>query len=241
MANTALELIKGRAKFLRKAIKSTFDTASYSCPICSHDGRFFLAGTGAPSLTCPSCRSRPRQRLLSLAACKMNLFDFSGRAGTVLHFAAEPSVERIVRRANPKSYLRADIRPERGDIVLNIEDIALPDASYDMIICSHVLEHVDDRRALSEMFRILRPGGRLITMVPLIEGWDQTYENAAITSWHERKVHFGGGTHIRFYGRDFRERLGAAGFTVTEYCAAPEEVVRHGLIAGERVFVATKP
>ncbi len=75
-----------------------------------------------------------------------------------------------------------DIAPGKADRVLNIEAIASPDASYDCVVCSHVLEHVDDKKALSEIYRVLRPGGVALIMLPVIEGWAKTYENPAVTS-----------------------------------------------------------
>jgi hypothetical protein len=77
-------------------------------------------------------------------------------------------------------------------------------------------------------------------MIPINEGSDRTYEDAAVTSWHDRKLHFGGGTHVRQYGRDFRERVRAARFELREYCADDYEPIRFGLVRGERVFVAIR-
>jgi SAM-dependent methyltransferase len=145
----------------------------------------------------------------------------------------------MIKGASPARYVTADLR-DGLDLKLDIEDIDLPDESFDIVVCSHVLEHVNDRAALSELHRILRPSGRLILMVPIIEGSDTTYENPAITSWRDRKLHFGGGTHVRHYGRDFRDRVRAAGFQLHEYCADDYEPIRFGLVRGERVFVATK-
>jgi hypothetical protein len=75
----------------------------------------------------------------------------------------------------------------------------------------------------------------------LLKGGKTTYENDSIRTWKARKVHFGGGTHIRYYGRDFRDRLKSAGFDVSEFCATPEQAARYSLIRGERVFISTKP
>jgi hypothetical protein len=93
---------------------------------------------------------------------------------------------------------------------------------------------------MAEMHRILRPGGKLIAMVPIVEAWDRTYENSAITSESDRDLHFGQYDHVRFYGRDFTQRLEAAGFEVVAWTATPLECVTYGLQRGEKVFVATK-
>ena len=230
-------LTKGRAKYLRKALKGTFGQYPRECPLCGWRGRFLNSGTpGRFDVMCPRCRSHPRHRLLSLVQEHDALIPPNSE---ILHFAPEGAVKPLIKGAFPKRYVTADLK-DGLDLKLNIEKIDLPDGSFDVILCSHVLEHVDDRAALSELYRILRPSGRLILMVPIIEGADRTYEDPAITSWHDRKLHFGGGTHVRYYGRDFRDRVRAAGFQLHEYCADDYEPIRFGLVRGERVFVATK-
>ena len=77
-------------------------------------------------------------------------------------------------------------------------------------------------------------------MVPIIEGWDTSYEDPTIIDPERRIVHFGQEDHVRYYGRDLRERLKATGFVVTEHTASGEECVRYSLQRGEKVFVCTK-
>ena len=234
-------LFKNRAKHLRKAIKSAFDTTRHECALCGFQGPFSPSSTPTvPNSKCPSCGCSSRHRLIALAAAEIGVLA-EAKQGHVLHFAAERCLRPLIMRAGPTKYVRADIEPTRGDIVLNIEALDLPHESYDLIICSHVLEHVDDGKALRELFRVLRRNGKLITTVPIIEGWKTTYENDSIRTWKARKVHFGGGTHIRYYGRDFRDRLKSVGFDVSEFCATPEQVARYSLIRGERIFISTKP
>ena len=155
----------------------------------------------------------------------------------VLHFAPEHAVTRLLGHTK---YRSADLAPGSADLVLNIESIDLATESVDFVIASHVLEHVDDRAALREIWRILRPGGSLIAMVPIVEGWAQTYEDAARTTASERELHFGQNDHVRYYGRDFRDRLIAAGFSLREFVAGGPDCVRFGLTRGERVFFGTK-
>ena len=124
--------------------------------------------------------------------------------------------------------------------MLNLENIELPDASVDVVVANHVLEHVDDHRALGELFRILRPGGRLIATVPIVEGWERTYEDPTIDDPARRAAHFGQWDHVRYYGRDFRERITGAGFTLQEFAATGDQAVRHSLLRGERVFIGLK-
>jgi hypothetical protein len=233
----AWRLTKGRARYLRKAIKGTLGQHPRECPLCGWQGLFLNFGTPPRfDVVCPRCGSHPRQRLLVLVQQRESVIPPNSE---ILHFAPERSLTPMIGAARPKRYVTADLK-DGLDLKLNIEKIALPDRSFDVILCSHVLEHVDDRAALSELHRILRPSGRLILMVPIIEGSDKTYEDPAITSWHDRKLHFGGGTHVRSYGRDFRDRVKSAHFQLHEYCADDYSPIRFGLVRGERVFVATK-
>jgi SAM-dependent methyltransferase len=161
-------------------------------------------------------------------------------ARSMVHFAPEDILRKKFSKRFP-DYRAVDLFRTDVDYNYNIEDTGLPAASIDAVFASHIFEHVDDRKAMAEMYRILKHGGRLIAMVPLIEAWEQTYENPTITSNSDRDVHFGQYDHVRYYGRDFTTRLEAAGFGVVPYMATPQECVIYGLQRGEKVFVASKP
>lgn len=124
---------------------------------------------------------------------------------------------------------------------LDLEEIDLPDESINIIIANHVLEHVDDKKAGSELYRILAPKGILICMVPIVEGWSESYENPEIKSASDRWLHFGQYDHVRFYGSDFRERILATGIeSLTKLTAEGQDVMIYGLIRGEKVFIFSK-
>jgi SAM-dependent methyltransferase len=186
---------------------------------------------------CPNCGSLERHRLLCLAIKSQDIIRENDR---VLHFAPEPIIKEMLCQ-KPLQYRSADIEAGWGNLVLNIEKIELPGVSVDVVMANHVLEHVDDRKALLEIFRILVPGGRFIAMVPIIEGWITTYENSSITEPLQRELHYGQNDHLRYYGQDFRDRVRSAGFVLKEFVATGEEIVRFALIRGERVFIAEKP
>jgi len=208
-----------------------------TCSICGYHGRFLAFGNPPRyDARCRRCGSLERHRLLKLWL-ERELNDRS--LGRVVHFAPEPALRRILG-ARATHYLSADIEPGKGDLVLDLEQIALPSASVDMVVCSHVLEHVHDEAALGEVFRVLAPGGLAVLMVPVVEGWAATYENPAV-SLEERTLHFGQWDHVRYYGADFRERVRRAGFVLTEYTAIEPDVSRFGLVRGEKVFIARKP
>lgn len=209
------------------------------CPLCDYYGNF--APFGAPpryDARCPSCGSLERHRLIWLTILRQNLI---GPRHSFLHFAAEPLLRRKIQPLVAQ-YASAEVRLDaRADLLLNIEAIDLPDASEDRIMCNHVLEHVDDTRALAELFRVLRPGGILFLTTPIVEGWAHSYENPDITDAALRLLHFGQRDHIRMFGRDLRDRIRAAGFSLDEVTATEPDVHRYGLMRGETVFIATKP
>jgi SAM-dependent methyltransferase len=158
----------------------------------------------------------------------------------VLHFAPEKGLASLLK-ARVGSYQSADVAPGRGDLVRNIEAIEEPEASFDCVVCSHVLEHVDDRKALGEVYRVLKRGGVALIMLPVIEGWSRTYENAAAVTPEDRMRHYGQSDHVRYYGADVRDRIRAVGFRLDEFTAEGEDVLTYGLSRGEKVFIATKP
>ena len=208
------------------------------CNLCRFEGAFRAYGHPPRyGAQCPRCLSRERHRLLKLwaDAHPLELAD-----KVILHFAPESVVSSSLRDCARK-YIAADLDKNLADVVLNIEDIALPDQSVDVVVALHVLEHVDDRKALNELYRVLRPGGLAIVMVPLIEGWDATYEDSSIVKPSERVKRFGQWDHVRYYGRDVRDRIRSAGFGLAEFTATEPDVQAWGLSRGEKIFLCRRP
>jgi SAM-dependent methyltransferase len=210
--------------------------ATRTCAVCGFVGRFRPFGRPhRVDALCPKCGSLERHRLLARYASGARLF----RDRQVLHFAPEACLSRFIEDQQPRSYAVSDFG-DATTLDLDIENMRLEDGSFDLVLASHVLEHVDDRKALSEIHRVLRPNGILVLMVPLVEGWRSTYENEAMTSHHDRRLHFGQFDHVRFYGSDVRSRLSAAGFDVEEYTAEEPDVTEYSLQRGEKVFLCTR-
>lgn len=207
------------------------------CNICGYVGPFFPFGT-PPRLDagCPSCKSLERHRLLRLWADE-NLTQLQGR--TILHFAPEPAVRSFIEPA-AANYITADIDARNVDHQVNIEEIDLGDGFCDVILCSHVLEHVDDRKALAELYRVLRPGGLLLMMTPVNWAWDETYENPSITSERDRLLHFGQSDHVRYFGADILGRIETAGFDVSLVRSLEPDASRYGLLRSDVLFLCSK-
>jgi SAM-dependent methyltransferase len=228
-------------EFLRRALGvSGSKGASFArmCNVCGYRGRFQAAGKPRRiDARCPKCGSAERYRLLALWLDRDGGFLKNAQ---VLHFAPEAGLAAMLKTRVGR-YESGDLAPGKADRVLNIEAIAAPDAAYDCVVCSHVLEHVDDKKALLEIYRVLKPGGVALIMLPIIEGWAKTYENPSVASAEDKKRHYGQSDHVRYYGADVRERIRDAGFQLTEFTAEGPDVLTYALQRGEKVFIARKP
>ena len=211
------------------------------CNICKYYGFFNAAfGVGARlDAICPKCGSFERQRLFILNMQRGVIPKLNDQNSAVLHFAPEKILELMFRQVF-KNYKTADLF-QKADLALNIEEINLENESYDVVIANHVLEHVDDLKASMEVSRILKNDGVFVCSVPIIEAWDETYENDAVTSDEDRRLHFGQSDHVRYYGKDFRDRVASGGFVLEdEFTAKGDDVVKHALLCGEKIFVFRK-
>jgi len=249
LAASSIGNIKGRLRpyvwSLRsglRTIRFLFGRFERTCPVCGYRGRFFAyanplgLGVNIDSL-CPSCLSHERHRLLALCDAEQSLFE--GRE--ILHFAPEAGLTAYIRARRPRSYVSCEFGGKGADLDINIEDINIDNNRFDLIICCHILEHVNDHLAMPELFRILRKGGTLVAMIPIIEGWQTTFEDRSRQNTEEERIlYFNQHDHVRFFGRDFRERLESAGFVVDEYTAVEPHVAQYGLIRGEKVFLCRK-
>jgi predicted SAM-dependent methyltransferase len=140
----------------------------------------------------------------------------------VLHFAPEKIITKLFTSFKNVDYLSADIDPSKAMVKEDITKVSFPDNSFDIIFCSHVLEHIpDDRLAMRELYRILKPQGFAILQVPIKDVFnnriiDKTYEDFSIVTPEGREKAFGQHDHVRVYGRDFRDRISSVGFRVKE-------------------------
>jgi len=185
------------------------------CPVCEKSSRKFLH-FGDPvrkDARCPRCGALERHRLVWLYFTRMtDLFD--GNPKKMLHLAPEPCLESRLRNRLGESYLSADLLNRAAMVKMDVTAIQFPAAYFDVIYCSHVLEHVlDDRKAMREFYRVLKRDGWAIILVPISA--EQTVEAPAITDPAERRKIFGQEDHVRRYGPDYVERLKEAGFKVS--------------------------
>jgi predicted SAM-dependent methyltransferase len=196
----------------------------FSCPCCGGSfkefisiERKFIAARPNNSLMlneqCPRCDSWKRQRVLWLYL--KNYTNFFREPLKVLHFAPEYCLQKKFKKQPNLDYISADLFSSLAMTKIDITDIPYPDNTFDVILCSHVLEHIpDDRKAMKELLRVLKPTGWAILQVPIDRKRDKTFEDPAVTSPQERERLFGQHDHVRFYGRDYQDRLRDAGFVV---------------------------
>lgn len=228
------------ASLFAERARPEIEKQSYECPICGYDGplnMFFGSKAVRFDAHCPDCGSRERHRFLKLWMDN----DFEGTSfGDMVHFAPESELIAVLRQ-RAGTYRTADIEEGRADLVLNLEDIALPDESVDTVMANHVLEHVDDQKALAEIWRILRPGGCAVLTFPVVSSWTTSYENPDVHGAAQQFRHYGQEDHVRYFGRDAEERIRAAGFDLTIATAGGAKAARYALLPGDIIYIATRP
>ena len=218
------------------------------CPVCGRRYRKFMPYgyvVARANALCPHCLSLERHRLLWLYLTRET--DLLASFPQTLHIAPEVCIMRHLKphfAAHPDRYVTADLESPLADLHFDVQRIPLADASVDVVLCNHLLEHVaDDRQALRELHRILRPGGWGILLSPVDPGYAHTYEDDTITEPDERTRIFGQYDHRRIYGRDYADRLREAGFEAEDidYAASlpAEERARYALPA-DHIYLVRK-
>lgn len=190
------------------------------CPICGrgHDG-WAPDVNGAPVM-CWRCGSHPRHRAVWLLwQRRPELLD---RSRSLLHFAPEWALEHHLRARPGLRYVTTDLSAAGVDRRLDITALELPDDSFDAVVCSHVLEHVDDDGgAMRELHRVTAPGGWCLVMVPVDLTRETTHEDPTIVDPEARRAAYSRPDHVRMYATDIGDRLADAGFAVARIDPEP--------------------
>lgn len=185
------------------------------CPVCEKTSSVFLEFGVPPrkDAACPHCGALERDRLTWLFLKHRTDFCTLNQKRAMLHVAPERAFEKKFRAVIGDDYVTADLYRSNVSVKMDITDIDFPDEYFDIIYCSHVLEHVlDDTAAMREFYRVMKRGGWAILNVP-VRG-QHTFEDASIIDPDERERVFGQSNHVRIYGEDYIERLRIAGFSV---------------------------
>jgi predicted SAM-dependent methyltransferase len=203
-----------------------------------------VIGAGYRNIRCPNCDSLSRERLIYFyLQYEANVFKKKNK--TILHIAPEKNLGEFFKSLPNSNYTSADLYDPLAMVKMDITDLGFSENTFDVIVCNHVLEHVlDDFSAMSELYRILRPGGEAILQVPISLSLQETYEDQNIRAPQEREKAFGQNDHVRIYARDYKDRLEKAGFLVqiVDYGKKMGRrlIQRYGLESEERLYVCLK-
>ncbi|NTU21783.1 glycosyltransferase [Brevibacillus sp. HB1.2] len=248
----------GAEEAIHKTISSLFQIKdSYMCNFCGQSFRSFLPWPdkydfpgyeyemwNKETAVCPSCYSIDRERLFKLYIEQHT--DLLLKKNKVLHIAPELKLRKWLSSFEME-YICGDLFPQDEGIQrVDITNINYRDNHFDAVICSHVLEHVpDDRKAMEELYRVLKPGGWGILQVPIIKNISETFEDPSITTPEDRLRVFGQEDHVRLYAKsDYIDRLKSVGFSVEEYeCKRlfnEDEINKYGFSTSDILYVVNK-
>lgn len=187
---------------------------NYYCNCCNHNFRKFIPKGRIPrqNAECPNCGSLERTRLLLIFL--QNNTDILKRSQKILHIAPEKCLSDIFKKLDTE-YTDGDIDPLMATHIVDITNIKYPDNYFDTIICSHVLGHVpDEKKGISELFRVLNRGGVAIIMTLINTNNNLTFEDENIISETDKARYYGEPNLCRLHGLDFQDRLSECGFKV---------------------------
>ena len=218
----------------------------FTDPIDNKSFKTFLPygyGKQRNNVLSPSTLSLERHRLLWLYL--KDKTDFFTSQKKMLHIAPEQCFLKRFKKLKNLDYITADLYSPIADVKADICNLPFKNNEFDVIFCNHVLEHIeDDKKAMSELYRVLKPNGFGIFQIPQDLTREKTYEDFTITSPKERAKHFGQYDHVRIYGKDYFNKLRAAGFKVDEinYSAEIDDdlVIKYCLVKNEILPVCYK-
>ncbi|MBT4869148.1 MAG: class I SAM-dependent methyltransferase [Polaribacter sp.] len=238
-----------KASYLVKPIIAFYlkgDT--YTDPIDGNSFRKFLPygySKQRKNALSPSTLSLERHRLMWLFLKNETSFFTSSKKIKTLHIAPEQCFLKIFKKQKNLDYITSDLESPIADVKADICNLPFKDDSFDVVFCNHVLEHIpDDKKAMQELFRVLKKGGFGVFQIPQDMSRENTFEDASITDKEERTKIFGQYDHVRVYGRDYFNKLRSVGFKVEEVDytqrITPEELDRFCLMKNEILPVCYK-
>lgn len=219
-----------------------FQKRRVECPFCGWWGREFSPFGVIPrkNAECPRCGSLERHRLYYLYL--KNIIP-KNKSLKLLHFAPEKGMSMFFKSYSNLDYLSVDIDQDKAMKKEDITNLSFPDNSFDIIFCSHVLEHVeDDQKAMGELRRVLKPSGFALVGVP-IKNTSKTFEDFSVVDPEEREKVFGQDDHVRIYGKDFKTRLEHSGFNVKVdkfFDSLSEDTFNKYALKREDIYFCTK-
>ena len=227
--------LKRNEHLLRKLIYTFYRGTDKQCPICEKKLRKFILLKNGEKL-CPFCGSLPRHRRLWTL-----ISGFLKNGISVLDFSPPLCFSKKLKSFKEIQYAATDFDKEfTADVHLDITNINLSSNSIDLLLCYHILEHIpEDRKAINELYRILKSQGKCFIQTPFKEG--DIYEDASKRSKAERRKHFGQDDHVRIYSlASLKQRLEDAGFEIEILQFSEKAENYFGFSSSETVLIATK-
>jgi SAM-dependent methyltransferase len=200
--------------FCKKEVEAWLPFRIRASDISDFLSRVEAVGSNVERFLCPHCSSIDRERHLHLFLERLRIME-TIRGGSVLHMAPEARLPEYIESYDLSPYVRGDLSPSDDSIQrIDLHQIPFPDETFDLVICNHVLEHVEDpAAALVEMRRVLKPGGRAICQTPFARRLTNTLEDPLLQSADDRLFFYGQEDHLRLFGSDIEQLIRGAGFT----------------------------
>lgn len=227
-----------------------------TCPFCHYKSRDLspigndsrvlkknlVGGSGRRNGGCHNCGSTDRERLIQVYLKYIYKLAERDRKIRVLHIAPEKNLSKALLDLSLENYICGDLFAgdyKYPDHVVNMDVTNLPqeDGYFDLVICNHVLEHIpNDKKAISELYRVLKKPGIAILQVPISRKLEATFEDPSITQPSDRENAFGQFDHVRIYGQDYPTKLEEVGFKTNR----TNLYRQFGLIEEEDLFINVK-
>jgi SAM-dependent methyltransferase len=245
---------------LKRKVRSIVHIGNkYICPFCNYSSKdLSVIGLDLPVLVekqvigggkryggCYNCGSTDRERLIYIyLKYKKNILN-DCKHMRVLHVAPEKNITLFLQKIDFEQYVCGDLFTKGYSYPqhvqnLNILNMPYDENTFDLIICNHVLEHIQtDILAMKELQRVLKRGGQAILQVPISKNNFKTFEDSSITDPKQREKVFGQFDHVRIYGQDYTDRLKESGFKVNRINLY-SEFMKFGLNEDEDIFICEK-
>ena len=232
---------------------------NYFCPICKYKAKKFLPygqdyeaikkfniiGMGyRENALCPNCFSKDRERLVYLFLKKLMKLNKINLNSKIIHFSPESSLENNLFRNNFTNYTTADIIKGKCDLNLDLQNLDYQEKNFDLVICNHVLEHIEnDITALKNIYSILKPGGLALLQVPLSRDIEKDFQKNEINTEKENLYLYGQKDHVRIFAeKNYLEKIKQNGFIleIDEMIAEKKNLPSFGLNFLEKVILVKK-
>jgi hypothetical protein len=230
-----------------KVVSLFYAGNNVECPVCNSRFKKFMPYgriNPRPNALCPNCLSLERHRLIWMYLQQQT--DFFKTPLHVLHVAPEVCFMKRFEKQHGERYITTDIESPLAKVKADIHQLPFANNTFDAVLCNHVLEHVaDDIKAMSEINRVLKPGGWAILQVPFFSPVpDTTFEDNTITDKREREKIFGQDDHVRKYGHDYVQRINKSGLVAEASPFAqhlsPEIAQQASIMPNEILYIGRK-